>query len=161
MTCESSSVHLQNDFARSGPDELDPWAEFRNPDGTFKYWLHTWAYAPSPTTRAITRVKCASPLPWLWNIPPDSEFIWAMVGTGYTKLLPGSWAHVHKPTGKEQWHWVNGKMYGAVFDSFSDEVVSTYLGRHQRQFVTKTDFMVWLQRNHLLFSRNLFGDVKS
>lgn len=145
--------------------EADPWAEFRNPDGTFKYWLHTWAYSYKANRgRKTILIRPCIPVPWLWGIPPDGEFIWAMVGTGYTKILPGNWEYLSKPRGKTTSEWMNGKLYGAVFENHSDSTVGIYLARKRAGFLTQQDFLAWLNNNHVLFSRSIIltnGDSKS
>lgn len=138
---EIGSYHGRN------PD--DPFLNYRLPDGSFKFWLHTWVYDHSPLTMAHWH----SPLPWVFNIPPDGEFLSAMHGTGYTKQLP-LWGGFKPPTNAEQLRWLNGKLYGAVFPTFQSQALHSYLRVLRKQSLTQQDFWECLHKRHVLYGRN-------
>lgn len=141
---EATSYHGQH------PD--DPWLGYRLPNGEFKLWLHTWCYVTD--ARGVLMGAPWSPLPWVFEVPPDGAFISALYGTGYTKKMPGEWRHFQPPSSREQSGWLNGKVYGAVFNSFNPKMVPMYLAELRKQFVTQQDFYACLGNRHAIYSRN-------
>ena len=135
----------------------EPFAAFRNPDGTFKMWLHTWCYVTDPPPhirgRGVMLGRPYSPLPWVFEVPPDGEFLTGLYHTGYTKRLPGQWPQF-SPPGPEQAAYINGKIYGAVFAGFNADWVPRYLAELRKQSVTQQDFYGVLGLRHTLYSRN-------
>ncbi len=130
----------------------DPWSEFRNSDGTFKLWLHSWCYVTDQ--RGVMLGKPWGPLPWVFTVPPDGEFLTSLYHTGYTKKMPASWPQFAPPSDKEMAVWLNGKVYGVVFNNFNDKLLDMFLRQTRKQFVTQQDFYGALNNRHLLYSRN-------
>ena len=146
---------LRNDFELSKP--VDAFAEYRNPDGSFKVWLHTFAYSYGAThleQRLGTRITLPwAALPWMWDERPSASFINAMYHVGLLKKVPGDWGRYRPPVSDVFKCYVFGSIYAVLLPAATDLSLLSHLHSVEQGCLNKSEFMQRLESHYVLFKQ--------
>ncbi len=131
-------------FEDFNPD--DPFLKYRNRDGSFKWWLHTWR----PRGRSgdtLSFVEYWSPLPWVWDEQPNGDTLEAYKAVGYLNKLPMGWPKWTKASPGPY------PVYWALLTNINDGARDSYIAEQRKRFLTEFDLISWMNREICLFNK--------
>ncbi len=125
----------------------DEWAKFRNNNGEFRNWLHTWVYL-DPLT--CTQKFSFTPLPWILKEQPDGALLTSMYHLGITKRWPGEWKswRPHRPLLSVATYGplLSVATYGMMLPKFSDRCLSMKLESIRKKCSSDGEFIERLKK---------------
>lgn len=134
-----------NSFESKNP--LDPFLKYRLPDGSFKWWLHTWRLRSPGSNDMGDVIDYWSPLPWVWDEKPDGEVLMAYKAVGYLKKVGMGWESFTPPSPGPY------TVYHKLLPNINSGARDSYIAGHRKHFVSGIDFIAWMGRTHALFNK--------
>jgi hypothetical protein len=127
----------------------DPWKEWRNNNGEFRYWFHSWGY-DAKTGVTLPFWPC---LPWVCHEPLSAEFLTAMYHMGVLKTWPGDWKRWVPPLQSGYWNMPNSPVYGVVLNRGVPGALRHYLRTIENKYATREEFLARVIKLHMLFTK--------